>query len=104
MSQTAAVQDAISNNKVVVFSKTYCPYCTRAKKLLSDLNVPHMAIELDKVAGGSEMQSALQGITNIRTVPQVFVGGKLVGGCDDTVAAHSSGKLKQLLDGVGIAV
>jgi glutaredoxin-related protein len=37
-------------------------------------------------------------------VVQVFIGEKLVGGCDDTLAAHRSGKLKEMLGGVGISI
>lgn len=82
--QEDAVQAHIDGNKVAIFSKTYCPYCSRAKALFSDtLKVPAGVVELDALGGeGAAIQQALQARTGIRTVPQVFVSGKLVGGCD----------------------
>jgi glutaredoxin 3 len=48
MSSTRQIIDAaIDGNKVMVFSKTYCPYCTQAKSAISKLNVPFHVIELD---------------------------------------------------------
>ncbi|PNH01365.1 Glutaredoxin [Tetrabaena socialis] len=104
-SKADSIKETVAANKVVVYSKTYCPYCTRAKGLLSDLKVPFKVLELDTMgAEGTELQDALQTITGRRTVPQVFVGGKFLGGCDDTVAAHASGSLKTVLGGVGISI
>jgi glutaredoxin 3 len=82
--QEDAVQAHIDSNKVAIFSKTYCPYCTRAKSLFADtLKVPAGVVELDAIgAEGAAMQQALQARTGMRTVPQVFVSGKLIGGCD----------------------
>eukprot|EP00879_Flechtneria_rotunda_P004852 GHRR01005126.1.p1 GENE.GHRR01005126.1~~GHRR01005126.1.p1 ORF type:complete len:150 (+),score=26.97 GHRR01005126.1:141-590(+) len=95
------IKKTVADNKVVVYSKTYCPYCAEAKGLFQQLSVPAKVIELDQVNGGADIQLSLQEITGRRTVPQVFVGGKHVGGCDDTMAAYSSGELKKLLAGVG---
>jgi glutaredoxin 3 len=82
--QEEAVQAHIDGSKVAIFSKTYCPYCSRAKALFADtLKVPAGVVELDAMgAEGAAMQQALQARTGVRTVPQVFVAGKLVGGCD----------------------
>jgi hypothetical protein len=109
--------------------------------------VPATVVELDTLADGDAVQAGVAEVTGRRTVPQVFIGGKHVGGCDgeffvvvvgvrgrdvfhpsihpsihpssrtptcshtkqntyttDTVAAHKSGKLKEMLAGVGIAV
>lgn len=78
------MQAHIDSNKVAIFSKTYCPYCTRAKSLFADtLKVPAAVVELDAIGSeGAAMQQALQARTGMRTVPQVFVSGKLIGGCD----------------------
>lgn len=48
-SKADQVKQAVSSNKVVIYSKTYCPYCTRAKSLLQKLNVPAMVVELDNM-------------------------------------------------------
>ncbi|PIA32000.1 hypothetical protein AQUCO_04700109v1, partial [Aquilegia coerulea] len=57
-------------------------YCFSVKKLFSDLGVTYKAIELDRESDGSEVQSALAELSGQRTVPNVFIGGKHVGGCD----------------------
>jgi len=87
---------------VVIFSKTYCPYCSEAKSLFQSLGVAADIYELDVISGGSAIQSTLQGISGMRTVPQVFIGGELIGGCDDTFAAKSSGKLDAALKAAGV--
>ena len=61
-------------------------------------------VELNDLADGDAIQAGLQAMTGQRTVPQVFIGGKHVGGCDDTLAAYKSGALKELLAGAGIAI
>jgi glutaredoxin len=90
-------QAKINSNKVMVFSKSYCPFCVRAKNALKDLGVDYEVMELDKVKGGSDTQAALLEMTGQRTVPNVFVNGNHLGGCDDTLAAISSGALKKML-------
>ncbi|KAL7432004.1 hypothetical protein ACHAXH_002127 [Discostella pseudostelligera] len=87
----------IASSDVVVFSKTYCPYCTATKQLFSGMNIDAKVIELDKLDNGSEIQSALLDITGQRTVPNVFIKGKHLGGNDVTQAAAKNGKLKEML-------
>eukprot|EP00199_Chlamydomonas_sp_CCMP681_P005287 CAMPEP_0119108810 /NCGR_PEP_ID=MMETSP1180-20130426/15670_1 /TAXON_ID=3052 ORGANISM="Chlamydomonas cf sp, Strain CCMP681" /NCGR_SAMPLE_ID=MMETSP1180 /ASSEMBLY_ACC=CAM_ASM_000741 /LENGTH=128 /DNA_ID=CAMNT_0007094467 /DNA_START=43 /DNA_END=429 /DNA_ORIENTATION=- len=91
------VKTTVSSSPVVIFSKTYCPYCSRVKSLFEELKVDCKILELDQIGDGDAIQSSLQALTGMRTVPQVFVGGQLVGGCDDTVAANQSGKLMPLV-------
>ena len=55
------------------------------------------AYELDRMDDGSRVQETLSKITGIRTVPQVFVRGRLIGGGDDTVLAFETGRLEALL-------
>ncbi|KAI3776910.1 hypothetical protein L1987_46700 [Smallanthus sonchifolius] len=90
---SAKAKDLVSTNPVVVFSKSYCPFCVSVKKLLTDLGSSFKAIELDLESDGGEMQSALHEWTGQRTVPNVFIGGKHIGGCDSTVAMHQAGNL-----------
>ncbi|KNA21799.1 hypothetical protein SOVF_040090 [Spinacia oleracea] len=91
----------VSSNPVVVFSKSYCPYCVDVKKLLSQLGASFIAIEMDTERDGSELQIALGQWTGQRTVPNVFIGGNHIGGCDDTTAKHREGKLVPLLTEAG---
>ncbi|KND05072.1 glutaredoxin [Spizellomyces punctatus DAOM BR117] len=92
------VEKAIKENKVVVFSKSYCPYCKKAKNLLDSLGVKYELFELDERPDGQAIQEYLKEKTGQRTVPNIFIKGQHIGGCDDLHAAHDSGKLQKLLD------
>lgn len=94
---TAFVKEEIASADVVVFSKTFCPFCKSTKSTLSDLDIAAKVIELDEVDNGAAIQDALLGVSGQRTVPNVFVKGEHLGGNDDTQAAVSSGKLQEML-------
>ena len=84
----------------MVFSKSYCPYCQRAKATLQGYNSPMKVIELDQAPYNAKMdeyQDYLSKLTGARSVPRVFIGGKSLGGNDDTQRAHNSGKLQQMI-------
>ena len=100
MAMTKA-KDLVSGNTVVVFSKSYCPFCVDVKKLLSQLGVTAKTIELDQEADGSAIQAALAEWTGQKTVPNVFIGGNHIGGCDATIAMHTQGKLVPRLTEAG---
>lgn len=103
-SQADSIKQTVNGNKVVIYSKTYCPYCTEVKGLMGKLQVSAKVLELDTMGDeGAQIQSTLQTITGCRTVPQVFVGGKFIGGCNDTVAAYKAGKLKQVFQEAGVS-
>ncbi|XWS28170.1 hypothetical protein CRYUN_Cryun25bG0042700 [Craigia yunnanensis] len=91
------VQKTISAHKIVIFSKSYCPYCRRAKSVFKELNQVPFVVELDERDDGWNIQDALSEIVGRRTVPQVFINGKHIGGSDDTVEAYQSGNLGKLL-------
>ncbi|XP_010555955.1 PREDICTED: glutaredoxin-C2 [Tarenaya hassleriana] len=94
-------KEIVANNPVVVFSKTYCPFCVDVKKLLQEVGVKFKAVELDTEGDGSGIQSALAEWTGQRTVPNVFIGGNHIGGCDTTKGLHKKGKLVPLLTEAG---
>ncbi|XP_022741691.1 glutaredoxin-like [Durio zibethinus] len=94
-------KETVSANPVVVFSKSYCPYCVSVKKLLQQIGASFKAIELDNESDGAEIQAALAEWTGQRTVPNVFIGGNHIGGCDTTNAIHKDGKLIPLLTEAG---
>jgi glutaredoxin 3 len=81
----------------MIFSKSYCPYCTKAKEAFDDMGISFGAVELDQVGGGGEIQAILLDMTGQRTVPSVWIKGQHIGGCDDTLAATSSGKIREML-------
>ena len=89
-------QAAIKASKIMVFSKTHCPYCKKAKEAISALTPMFSVVELDVVIDGAEQQAALLELTGQKTVPNIFIGGKHVGGCDATLAAIASGEFQKL--------
>ncbi|XP_018767599.1 glutaredoxin 2 isoform X2 [Serinus canaria] len=92
------IQDIISHNCVVIFSKTTCPYCRMAKNLFEGLNVKYKAVELDLNTNGRQFQDILEQMTGGRTVPRVFINGTCVGGATDTQKLHEQGKLIPLIN------
>lgn len=83
--------------KVVVYSKDYCPYCDRAKALLTAKGVVFEAIELQHHPGEFER---LKERTGMMTVPQIFIGEELIGGYTDLAALEREGALDKKL-GIG---
>ena len=72
----ARVKELVAQTKIVVFSKTYCPFCRKVKALLAELGIPadDMAIvELDISADGAQIQAALLEMTKQKTVPNARV-------------------------------
>lgn len=88
----------IASNDIMVFSKSFCPYCTKTKTLLDGMGLAFNVVELDKIDNGADIQAALLEISGQRTVPNVFVKGTHLGGNDDTQAAAKSGKLREMLN------
>ena len=75
----------------MVFAKSYCPHCKKAKALLTDGGVPFKAIDMDTVPGGEELHAALKQYSGQTSVPNVYVAGKHIGGNDDIHAFVASG-------------
>ena len=81
--------------KVEIYSTRYCPYCIAAKALLTRKNVAFTEIDVSgDPAGRSKMVERANGRM---TVPQIFIDGVHVGGCDDLHALERAGKLDPLL-------
>jgi glutaredoxin 3 len=80
---------------VEIYTKTFCPYCWRAKLLLESKGVEYQEIAVD--FGGEVKQTMIQRASGRTTVPQIFIGEVHVGGCDDLMALERAGKLDQLL-------
>ncbi|GBP16685.1 Glutaredoxin-C4 [Eumeta japonica] len=93
------IKEAISSDKVVVFSKSYCPYCKLAKEVFNKVKQPIKVYELDEREDGSDIQNNLAEITGFRTVPQVFINGKCVGGGSDVKELYQKGELQPMLIG-----
>ncbi len=81
--------------QIEIYTKMFCPYCARAKKLLGEKGVEFEEYEISM--GGEKRQEMLQRANGRTTVPQIFIDGRHVGGCDDLVALEREGKLDSLL-------
>uniref|UniRef100_A0A8R1DGJ0 Glutaredoxin-1 n=1 Tax=Caenorhabditis japonica TaxID=281687 RepID=A0A8R1DGJ0_CAEJA len=100
----AFVDGLLQSHKVVVFSKSTCPYCVKARAALDSVSVNPAAlqwVEIDERKDCSEIQDYLGSLTGARSVPRVFINGKFFGGGDDTAAAAKNGKLVNLLKEAG---
>lgn len=80
---------------VLIYTTPICPYCVRAKHLLNKKGVPFREID---VSQDPEMRARLIELTGQRTVPQIFIGGQSIGGCDDMYALDRQGKLDALIE------
>ncbi|OQR87610.1 glutaredoxin-2, mitochondrial-like isoformX2 [Achlya hypogyna] len=96
------VQDALAKNGVTVFSATYCPYCVKAKNVLTSVGVPYVVYEVDSLPNGDAIMEELIALTGRSTVPNVFVKSTTIGGGDDVAQLHSEGKLVPLLQKEGL--
>ncbi|XP_039983719.1 glutaredoxin 2 isoform X1 [Xiphias gladius] len=92
------VQEVVSQNCVVIFSKTTCPYCKMAKNVFNEIGATYKVIELDEHNDGRRLQEALAQMTGARTVPRVFINGNCIGGGSDTKQLHQQGKLVPLIE------
>lgn len=79
---------------VIVYSSDWCPYCIRAKQLLESKGV---AFEEIKVDGKPQLRAEMTQKAGRTSVPQIWIGSRHVGGCDDLFALERAGKLDTLL-------
>jgi len=80
---------------ITIYSKSWCPYCAAAKKLLDQKGAAFTEIDIEKKPEArAEMIQKAGGRT---TVPQIFIDGKHVGGCDDLYDLDDRGQLERLL-------
>jgi glutaredoxin 3 len=82
---------------VVIYTTKVCPYCVRAKALLDRKGVEYQEISAEDEAVREAMITKAGGR---RTVPQIFINGQHIGGCDDLYALDKEGKLQPMLDAV----
>ncbi len=93
------ILNLIKKYKILVFSKSYCPFCKKSKEILSKYHNVKV-IELDKLNSElmNKIQLILKDITKKSTVPQIFINSELVGGCDDLEKIENNGSLKKLIN------
>jgi len=100
----AFLQEALndSTQPVVMFALEWCEFCWSVRKLFGRCKIPYRSVDLDSVAYqqgnmGGKIRAALKQHTSIPTIPQIFVGGKFIGGCTETFDAFKDGSLQTLL-------
>ena len=81
---------------VTVYSTNYCPYCRQAERFLTDRGVKFENID---VTTDDELRAKLVELSGQRTVPQIFIDGKPIGGYSDMMALQRKGQLDALLNG-----
>ena len=90
--------------QVVVFSWSGCPFCKKAKALLDGTGARYLAVELDEMDDGNAIRAELAKMTDRTSVPNVFIAGKSVGGCNDgpgVATLLSRGELTPMLQAAG---
>ena len=89
--------------KAEIWSKDFCPYCVKAKKLLTELNIPYDEYIISMGMGESTpapnqfyatKAQLLEKLPTAKTVPQIWIDGRHVGGCDDLYAEYERGDIK----------
>lgn len=80
---------------VVMYSTGWCPYCARARNLLRQKGVEFTDIDIE--SGSGLRNEMIEKSGGRRSVPQIFIGSRHVGGCDDLHALDAAGELDALL-------
>lgn len=98
------IDETIQKNPVVMFSFSTCPFCKNAKKLLDDLDVKYVALELDQREDGYAIRAELAEKTGRTSMPNIWIGGTGIGGCNDgpgITTLQKEGKLEGMLKEAG---
>lgn len=80
--------------EVVIYTTSYCPYCTGAKALLRTKNVVFKEIDVTR---DEALRDEMERLSNRYTVPQIFIDGRSIGGYDDARRLDAAGELDRLL-------
>jgi glutaredoxin 3 len=79
--------------RVEIYTTSSCPYCVRAKRLLQARNIEYAEID---VGSDDALRADVMQRTGRRTVPQIFIDGRSIGGFDELAAMDSAGELREL--------
>eukprot|EP01060_Flectonema_neradi_P016990 TRINITY_DN2363_c9_g1_i1.p1 TRINITY_DN2363_c9_g1~~TRINITY_DN2363_c9_g1_i1.p1 ORF type:complete len:494 (+),score=111.10 TRINITY_DN2363_c9_g1_i1:59-1540(+) len=98
----AYYQKVITENKIVIFSLEWCEFCWSVKKFFAKIGVSYTPVNIDsaemaKDDWGAKVRSAATEVTSCKTIPQIFIGGKFVGGATDVFNDFKSGDLQKNL-------
>lgn len=96
------VTDSVAADKVVIFTKQGCPYCSAIKDLFEELTVPYKEHVISEMPNYADIVAALERATAMSTAPNLFIAGKHVGGNQETQNLHASDQLMPLLEEAGV--
>ena len=102
------VRETVSQEPVVMFALEWCEFCWSARKLFDRLGIEYRSVDLDSVEYqtgdfGGRIRAVLAAETGAPTIPQIYLGGKHIGGCTDLFDAHGSGDLGRMLGVANVA-
>ncbi|MCP4385203.1 MAG: pyridoxal-phosphate dependent enzyme, partial [Hyphomicrobiales bacterium] len=103
----ALVEKTIAEKPVVLFALEWCEFCWSVRKMFDAAGIAYESVDLDSVAYqednlGGDIRVVLRKLTGAPTIPQIFVGGNLVGGATETFDAFNDGSLRQRLEEAGV--
>lgn len=97
MTYMSIINYYVTSTNIVMFSNTKCTYCNKAKQLLSEYSKQYNVVELDSHPNGLHITSELYRITKQKSVPNIFLYGKHIGGYSELKQLHDSGELKTII-------
>jgi cysteine synthase A len=94
-------------NPVVHFALEWCEFCWSVRKMFAHYEIPYHSVDLDSVAyqegnKGGNIRKAIEAETGLKTIPQIYIGGKHVGGATDIFDAAKDGSLAKMLEDNGV--
>jgi cysteine synthase len=110
--EAAAFVEAALNDPdqpVVMFALEWCEFCWSVRRMFAALKIPYRSVDLDSAAyqqddRGGAIRAALLARTGVATIPLIFVGGEIVGGCTEIFETYQEGRLQSLLAPHGIEI
>ena len=94
-------------NPVVLFALEWCEFCWSVRKMFAHYDIPYRSVDLDSVAyqddnWGGKIRKAIEAQTGLKTIPQIYIGGKHVGGATDLFDGMKDGSVQALLEASGV--
>ena len=87
----------VRSANTVLFTWTHCPFCVKAKALLTPMTENIKIYDLQSIENGNAIHAEIIKATGHETVPAVYIGGKLIGGFSEVAKLHSEGKLEGMV-------
>ena len=93
---------------VVLFALEWCEFCWSVRKMFAHYDIPYRSVDLDSVAyqddnWGGKIRKAIEADTGLKTIPQVYIGGKHVGGATDLFDGMKDGSIADMLESNNVA-